>query len=157
MFLGSKLVQCCWRPCTDSLNSFVWLQVENMNFWHATSANTVLIIMLVENLNYWPSRQWEATNLGRRLVQCHRRPRTTCFVCLTTHCQLILEPPTYHLSNLPTYILFISEVTSVSYLSQVFMNLSATFDFGTYDKTCDLWHIWSEWWGDMAWDNFWQF
>ena len=45
----------------------------------------------------------------------------------------------------------ISEVTSVSYLSQVFMNLSATFDFGTYDKTCDLWHIWSEWWGDMTW------
>ena len=29
--------------------------------------------------------------------------------------------------------------------------------FGTYDKTCDLCDIWSEWWRDMNWDNFWQF
>ena len=24
-------------------------------------------------------------------------------------------------------------------------------------ETCDLWDIWSEWWGNMTWPSFWQF
>ena len=24
-------------------------------------------------------------------------------------------------------------------------------------ETCDLWDIWSEWWGNMTWPTFWQF
>ena len=33
------------------------------------------------------------------------------------------------------------------------------FDFDMQratQETCDLWDIWSEWWGKMTWDNFWQ-
>ena len=32
----------------------------------------------------------------------------------------------------------------------------ATKDHSLWE-TCDLWDIWSEWWGNMTWPTFWQF
>ena len=76
-------------------------------------------------------------------AQCHRRQGST--VGEDQSCNIILR-----LSFLAVQNSSIGDLVTDWLTHSTF-----TFDIQrTTLETCDLWNIWSEWWGDMTWDFF---